>query len=574
MSFRAAFFLSLLTFFSSSAVMAISATACEGGGGGGKELTSLSTSLSGEGKEAEELTVLEGEKVKDKATLTGKNAAKATGKVAYKVYSEKECKTLVTSAGEVTVTAGSVPASEEKELEAGKAYYWQAHYGGDSENDESTSPCTEVLNVKAKTSLSLKLSGESKEAEELTISAGSEAEGKATLSGTNSSTAGGNAAYNVYSDSKCEHLVTAAGEVEVSSGKIPASSKEELEGNTTYLWQVTYKGDGLHQESTSTCGKAVLKVDPVCASPYCEPTITPGVELKIKEGSGINKCTAGPIMKNGTELLLLTAGHCIEEDKAGNITEEVKSAYPNKGAPVERKIGSTGTFSDAGEYDIAEVKIENAEWLAKGSAPPVLVEWEAKPKITDIVGKAANKVGEKTCFTGARSGAVVCGVILKTGATRSGTKNLIETTAYGEGGDSGAPEFVRAAKGVEIQGTYDGKSKQTVFGPGNLTIKENKVRSFPSGNKNPPDETTTCEDFTTMKGLWPTVPIEGQGIPPNTTATNCTEEAGDVSTIEMSANATETVAKVTVTFGYENLGWYEPMSQIEAEYKGQTLLTK
>jgi hypothetical protein len=177
MSRRVAFFSSLLAFFSSSAVIAISATACEGGGGG-PELTALSTKLSGEGKEAEELTVLEGAKVKDKAMLTGKNASKATGKVTYKIYSEKECKTLVTTAGEVTVSSGSVPASEEKELEAGKAYYWQAHYGGNSENAESTSPCTEVLNIKAKTWLSLKLSGEGSEGEEIAISAGSEAEGK------------------------------------------------------------------------------------------------------------------------------------------------------------------------------------------------------------------------------------------------------------------------------------------------------------------------------------------------------------------------------------------------------------
>jgi hypothetical protein len=572
MAFRVAFFLSLLAFFSSSAVMAISATACEGGGGG-PELTALSTKLSGEGKEGEELTVLEGAKVKDKATLTGKNASKATGKVTYKVYSEKECKTLVTTAGEVTVSGESVPASEEKELEAGKAYYWQAHYNGNSENAESTSPCTEILNIKAKTSLSMEVSGESKEAEELTIFASSDAEGKATLSGTNYSTATGKAVYDVYSDSKCEDLVTAAGEVTVASGKIPASSEEELEGNETYYWQVTYQGDDLHQESKSTCGKAILKVDPVCEKPYCEPTITPGVELKINEGGVVNKCTAGPIMKNGAELLQLTAGHCVGEGKDEPIKEEVKSAYPNKGAPVEKKIGSTGTFAATAEYDIAEVKIENAEWLAKGSAPPVLVEWEAKPKVTDIVGKAASKVGEKTCFTGAKSGAVHCGEILRTGATRREgpmTKNLVETTADSVGGDSGAPEFVRVAKGVEIQGVFVAGGSFDFSGPGNLTIKTKQITGFPTGK---PGEPTTCEDVTTMKGQWPTVPIEGKGILAKTTVTNCTPEAGGVSTIEISANATGT-AKNTVTVGYKELGWYEPMSQIEAKYPGQALLTK
>jgi hypothetical protein len=220
----------LLTFVVALEVFALNATACEGGGGGGGELTSLSTKLSGGGKEGEELTVSEGTKVKDKATLTGKNASKATGKVTYKVYSESACKTLVASAGEVTVSGESVPASNEEELEAGKAYYWQAHYGGDSKNAESTSPCTEILDVKAKTSLSTKLSGEGKEGEELTIDEGSKAKDTATLSGTNSSSAGGKLVYKVYSDKECKTLVKEVGEVTVSSGSVPASSEEELEG--------------------------------------------------------------------------------------------------------------------------------------------------------------------------------------------------------------------------------------------------------------------------------------------------------------------------------------------------------
>jgi hypothetical protein len=109
--------------------MAVSAVACEGGGGGG-ELTTLKTILSGEGKEGETLTVLEGSKVKDKATLSGKNASRATGKVKYTVYSDKECTKLVTEAGEVTVSGESIPASNEVTLTGGASYYWQAHYLG------------------------------------------------------------------------------------------------------------------------------------------------------------------------------------------------------------------------------------------------------------------------------------------------------------------------------------------------------------------------------------------------------------------------------------------------------------
>jgi hypothetical protein len=231
-------------------------------GHGGAEPTTLATSLSGEGKEGETITVLEGSKVKDKATLSGTNASKAEGKVKYDVYSESGCKTLVKAAGEVTVASGSVPASNEEELEGGASYYWQAIYSGDSKNSGSTSSCTEISTVKAKTSLSTTLSGESKEGEELTVLEGSKVKDKATLSGTNSSTAGGKVLYKIYSDSKCEHLVKEAGEETVTSGSVPASSEEELESGASYYWQATYKGDSLHQESTSSCGKEIANVNP------------------------------------------------------------------------------------------------------------------------------------------------------------------------------------------------------------------------------------------------------------------------------------------------------------------------
>jgi hypothetical protein len=545
-----------------------------GGGGAEEEATSttLTTSLSGESKEGEEITVLEGSKVKDKATLSGTNASKAGGTVKYKVYSDKECKTLVAEAGEVTVSSGSVPASNEEELEGGKTYYWQASYSGDSKNKSSISTCgSEILNVKAKTSLSTELSGEGSEGEEITILDGSEAEDKATLSGTNSSTAGGKAVYKIYSDNKCEHLVTEAGEVTVSSGKIPTSSEEELEGGETYYWQATYDGDSLHQESKSTCGKATLNVKALtCTLPYCEPTITPGVKLNFVS---VGTCTAGPIMTKGTEMFLLTAGHCLGygNEETETVPQEVRSAYP-KNAPAEKEIGGNVTFNNSKEYDTAEVKIEKAEWLqAGGGAPAKLVEWKATPKVMSVVGKAANKVGEETCLTGASSGAVHCGVILRTGAFRSKTENLIETTADGASGDSGAPEFASSTKGIVIQGTYVGGGKETISGPGTLTNGSNQITSYPSAVEG---GGTTCGEITTMKGQWPTVPVEGKGIPAKTTVTKCKEEAGAVTTIEMSAKATENGSKVEITIGYKELGWYEPMSQIEAVYKGQALLVK
>jgi hypothetical protein len=223
--------------------------------------TTLTTSLSGEEKSGEEITVLEGSKVKDQATLSGANVATATGTIKYFVYSDSKCEKLVVKAGETAFTEGKVPASEEKTLEAGAVYYWQAEYTGDSKNAASKSTCgKEILTIKAATSLATSLSGEEKSGEEITVNEGAKVKDTATLSGTKSSTATGKAKYKVYSDSKCEKLVAEAGEVTVAEGKVPVSEEKTLEAGAVYYWQASYEGDSLHQSSKSTCGKEVLTI--------------------------------------------------------------------------------------------------------------------------------------------------------------------------------------------------------------------------------------------------------------------------------------------------------------------------
>jgi hypothetical protein len=335
-------------------VLVASAAACEGAGEEHAESTTLSTKLSGESKEGEEITVLEGSKVKDKATLSGKNASKATGKVAYKVYSDKECKTLVTSAGEVTVSGESVPASSEEALEGGKTYYWQAHYGGDSKNAESTSPCTEILTVKAKTTLSTKLAGESKEAEGLTVQAGSKVKDTATLSGTNSATATGKVLYKVYSDKECTVPVKEAGEVTLESGaKIPASTEEELEAGKTYYWQAIYKGDTLHQETTSTCGGEVLNVEEAAAPTWIECGA-------LEEGTYENSACTKEHAAGSFEWLGLA-----ERQEAA--TEGTLEIADEKGPTIKCDESATGSVGTQGEGEISSITFTACEVTATGS---------------------------------------------------------------------------------------------------------------------------------------------------------------------------------------------------------------
>jgi hypothetical protein len=223
--------------------------------------TTLSTSLSGGGKEGAEITVSEGSKVKDTATLSGENAGKATGTVKYAVYSDSKCEKLVAKAGEVTVKEGKVPASEEKELEAGAVYYWQAEYGGDSIDEASKSPCgKEVLTIKAKTTLSTTLSGGGKEGAEITVNEGTGVKDMATLSGTNAAKATGTVKYFAYKDKECKELAASAGEGSVEGTKAGGSEEKKLEAGAVYYWQATYGGDSLHEPSTSACGKEVLTV--------------------------------------------------------------------------------------------------------------------------------------------------------------------------------------------------------------------------------------------------------------------------------------------------------------------------
>ena len=320
------------------------------GGGGGKTSTTLTTSLSGESKSGEEITVNEGSKVKDTATLSGTNASKATGTVKYKVYADKECKELVTSAGEVTVSSGSVPASEEKMLEAGRVYYWQAEYSGDSSNEASKSTCgKEVLTVKAATSISTSLSGEAKSGEEITVNEGSKVKDTATLSGTRASSATGKVKFKAYKDKECKELASETGEGSLSEGKA-TSEEKALEAGAVYYWQAEYPGDSLHQGSMGTCGKEVLTVK---AATSISTTLSAEEEEKSIEGAEITVFEGTPVKGTGT-LSGTRYASAIGTVKYGIYAdEECKELViePGEAAVEEGSVGSSSEVElEAGTY--------------------------------------------------------------------------------------------------------------------------------------------------------------------------------------------------------------------------------
>jgi hypothetical protein len=92
----------------------------------------------------------------DRATLSGANAAIATGTVTYSLYANPTCTaTKVFSGGAAAVTGGgTAPSAGVTAALAAGTYYWQAAYSGDVHNVASTSACgSEVLTVVPATSI-------------------------------------------------------------------------------------------------------------------------------------------------------------------------------------------------------------------------------------------------------------------------------------------------------------------------------------------------------------------------------------------------------------------------------------
>ena len=98
----------------------------------------MSTSLSGGGQSGSSISVPTGTAVTDTATLSGTNAATATGTVTYNVYSDSGCTTLARVAAAArprpSRRPGSLPASAPVTLSTAGTYYWGVSYSGDSSN--------------------------------------------------------------------------------------------------------------------------------------------------------------------------------------------------------------------------------------------------------------------------------------------------------------------------------------------------------------------------------------------------------------------------------------------------------
>jgi hypothetical protein len=191
----------------------------------------------------------------------------------------------------------------------------------------------------------------------------------------------------------------------------------------------------------------------------CEPTIVAGMTIETAGGA---KCTAGPAVrptdhKKPTETLILTAGHCLQNNGGLGVAW---FAYNKKGEKGEKtEIGKSVEWKHGAVGDVGLIRVDNpGAWSTEKSFIPVeptIAPWnEAAPEPQVVKGSEGPEKGRKVCLAGQTSGRV-CGNILETEVKSGIVEGLVEVGAGSAGGDSGGPWYSEAAIGT-VQGTHVG----------------------------------------------------------------------------------------------------------------------
>ncbi|MGD0877316.1 MAG: sortase [Anaerolineales bacterium] len=213
----------------------------------------------------------------DGATLSGATS-NAGGTVTYKYYTDNACKLNSQAAGSVNVTNGVVPNSSTMPFASAGTYYWQAVYGGDSNNLGAASACTALSN------------------EQLTVNKASP-----TISTTASPTIGtvgivlndtanltggyspaGTVTFNLYSptDASCSSTaIYTEGPISLNGSNAATATGFTSNAVGTWHWMAVYNGDGNNNSVSSNCAGEPVTVNQVpptlTPTPSDTPTFTP-----------------------------------------------------------------------------------------------------------------------------------------------------------------------------------------------------------------------------------------------------------------------------------------------------------
>jgi len=208
--------------------------------------------------------------VTDTATIKGPNAATATGKVKFKVYSDPLCTKPVGEGGEKNVENGETKEPSNpvgKTLPTNATYYWQATYSGDAKNTPAVSACgNETMTFGTpppppQPSVVTVLSGGGQVGANITVPVGTAVTDTAAVVAPGGQAITGRLSYAAYTTSNCAigsqvASVTGGG---LTTGSGPSSNTVTL-ATGTYYFQAFYSGNGTLNHAVSPCGSEVLTV--------------------------------------------------------------------------------------------------------------------------------------------------------------------------------------------------------------------------------------------------------------------------------------------------------------------------
>lgn len=230
--------------------------------------TELTDTEAGEIPPAAKIVVPAPAEFTDTAVIHGPNAATATGKVKYKVYSDSTCTTQVGDGGEAAVENGLAKPSKAlgKALKTNATYYWQVTYSGDTNNSEAVSACgDEIMTFGTPIpppgpAIATILSGGGQVGTKITVTTGTAVTDTAVVIPPAAQPVSGRLSYEVYTTPSCTpgtQIQGAGGGL--TSGSGPTSNPLTL-AIGTYYFQAAYSGNGVLGPAVSPCGSEVLTV--------------------------------------------------------------------------------------------------------------------------------------------------------------------------------------------------------------------------------------------------------------------------------------------------------------------------